>query len=75
MAVYCGVCASRISSAFENGGSFASNDFGGWSARINDTCESCAAVLRAAVSNAARTILTHAAVRRRVEELRKESGA
>lgn len=63
MAVFCGVCASRIFSAPENEGGFqVSGDFGGWDkdksgySRISDTCEDCALVLRAAVASAARTI-------------------
>lgn len=80
MAVYCGVCAVRISSAPDNGGSFPSDDFGGWgrsvreqgTSRIDDTCESCAMRLRVVVAKEARRIrsLKHNAPR--VEALRRE---
>jgi hypothetical protein len=55
MAVYCGVCAHRIWSAPENGGRFPTDDFGGWDegSRIDNTCEDCAAALRAVVSHRA----------------------
>lgn len=58
MAVHCGVCAVRISSAPENGGSFRTTDFGGWDerSRISDTCEECAWVLALAVGQAAKEI-------------------
>jgi methionyl-tRNA synthetase len=78
MAVYCGVCAGRISSAFENQGSFQTTgeDFGGWDlnengrSQIGDTCDGCAPVLRAAVVEAARSIAKkHKA---KIEERKKE---
>ncbi len=81
MAVHCGVCAVRISSAPDNGGSFPSDDFGGWyrsnrypgGSRIDDTCESCAARLRIVVAREALRIrsLKHNAPR--VEALRRET--
>jgi curli biogenesis system outer membrane secretion channel CsgG len=64
MAVYCGVCAVRLSSAIENDGSFNTNkDFKGWDtqgtsrSRISDTCEPCGKILRAAVTKAANEII------------------
>jgi ribosomal protein S27E len=73
MAVYCGVCATRLWDASENGGQFLTTDFGGWDERsravIRDTCEPCAAILAQAVGQAAKRICEeHSA---RVEELRK----
>ena len=61
MAVHCGVCAVQLDGGWENGGSFSTTPFDGWSEgsrggrepRISDTCNSCAAVLRAAVGKAA----------------------
>lgn len=64
MAVFCGACAVRIDCAPENEGSFQTTgeDFGGWDkdklgrSKIEDTCEACAPILRAAVAKAAREI-------------------
>jgi hypothetical protein len=58
MAVYCGVCAVRISSAADNGGAFPTHDFGGWESgsKIHDTCVSCAGQLMDAVAAVARRI-------------------
>lgn len=71
MAVHCGVCASRISSAPENGGSFQTEDFGGWDerSRIEATCGTCAAQLAAAVAIEARRIREWN--QKRVDELRE----
>lgn len=71
MAVYCGVCAGRIGSAPDNGGSFqVTSEFQGWSSRISDTCESCAKTLRAAVTKAANKLV--AKHRRAVDALKRE---
>lgn len=71
MAVYCGVCASRISAAWENGGSFrTTSEFKGWSNRINDTCESCARILSEAVTKAAMKLV--AKNQRAINFLRQE---
>jgi hypothetical protein len=65
MAIYCGVCATRICSAPENGGSFRTGpDFRGWdivrlghpTSRINDTCEACAERLKTAITEEAMRI-------------------
>lgn len=69
MAVYCGVCAGRISSACDNGGSFrTTSEFKGWSGRINDTCESCAQKLSEAVTKAAMKLVAKS--QRAVDRLR-----
>jgi len=69
MAVHCGVCATRIGAAHENCGSFTvGKGFDGWSARIDDTCERCAAVLAEATTKAANEIV--AAHRKRVDALK-----
>lgn len=78
MAVYCGVCATRITSAPENEGPFqtAGKDFGGWDidergrSKISDTCHRCAPVLRAAVEEAARSVTR--SFRREIEERKQE---
>jgi len=77
MAVYCGVCSDRLDDATENYGGFAAApDFKGWDTRkqyggtyIHDTCKSCAAVLREAVTKAANQIVKQNA--QRVAELAK----
>jgi len=66
MGVYCGACGNRISSAPDNNGGFQTTgeDFGGWDVDdrrpgfhcINDTCDRCAPILRAAVTKAAKII-------------------
>ena len=73
MAVHCGVCACRISSATDNGGSFPTDDFGGWAerSRIDDTCEDCADHLRAAVAKAALRIRSSKTNAARVAELKR----
>lgn len=55
MAVYCGVCAVRLSGGWENSGSFrVTSEFRGWHpGKISDTCDDCAAVLTKAVTVAA----------------------
>lgn len=75
MAVHCGVCARRLSSAADNGGSFSSTPFGGWDKRspsqIQDTCEGCAALLRKVVGEAAFEIRSAPCNAARVEALRR----
>lgn len=75
MAVYCGVCARRLSSAADNGGSFQTNHFDGWDEqgdRIADTCEDCARRLRAAVTVEATRIRHESKNDERVARLRSE---
>jgi len=73
MAVYCGVCAVRLSNATENGGAFLSADFGGWDKgyEINATCERCCLALRKAVSEAARSLIKSRIVKARVADLKR----
>jgi hypothetical protein len=79
MAVHCSVCGTRLYDATENDGSFSvTKDFTGWNEdglhpprpRIQDTCSSCAGVLREAVTRAANAIVEHH--RPAVEKLRAE---
>lgn len=69
MACYCGTCATRISSAFDNNGSFkVTKDFRGWSERVADTCDGCAARLAEAVTRVANAIAEEN--RAKVDQLR-----
>jgi hypothetical protein len=84
MAVYCGACGTRLYDAMENEGGFQTTgeDFGGWDVqpmnpkaresrgRIEDTCMSCARILRRVVTETAREIATKN--KERVEALKKE---
>lgn len=66
MAVHCGVCGAQVTSASENGGSFPTLPAfaeHGWSARINDTCESCSRALTEAVTAKAISIARNYAPR------------
>ena len=74
MVCHCGVCARRLSDATENYGPFETNkSFVGWDvpeghrAVIRDTCESCAEILRDAVTTVANEIV--AKNRKRVSDL------
>jgi hypothetical protein len=53
MAVHCDVCGTRIFNAFENDGSFQTEDK---SNRVSNSCEDCGKELRAAVSKAVEAI-------------------
>jgi hypothetical protein len=65
MAVHCGACGKRLSSAMENYDSFqVDEDFKGWDvneqtgyAAIKDTCASCASVFREAITHLANEIV------------------
>lgn len=71
MAVYCGVCAGRVSCAWENGGSFqVTSEFLGWSPKVSDTCESCARILSEAITKAANKIVLKN--RKAVDALQKD---
>jgi hypothetical protein len=73
MAVFCGVCGTRLSNAAENGGSFAVHpSFLGEDGRISDSCEDCANLLKAATTAAANKIVLRVRARELARQERKE---